>query len=450
MKNIIKTIWIGFIIGLIILVVDQTLRFLSGASIAFNDRFWTLFGYYMLYSIPLSLVNSYFFGYIHGMMKWSGQPKNRVIFGFVGSVILTLFTIFLIRIFINMVLEGETYAEFINSEQLGFYAIATLITLVISLFFHALYYYRQVQKSKIAEQKVIAGTASAKFDALKNQLDPHFLFNSLNVLTSLIDENPEGAQEFTTALSKVYRYVLEQKNKELVTVDEELAFARTYVSLLKKRFEDSIVFTLPDRASNPDSKVVPMSLQLLLENAVKHNMVTSNKPLKIKIYEQNGHLVVENNIQLKQIVKKGSGVGLSNIMQRYEMLSDRKVLINKTSDKFQVSLPMLTKQIKVMRTESQPQFEDRYLRARKHVDELKEFYYSLISYMVVIPILFFIWYQFTPFTIQWFWFPLVFWGLGLIFHAYKVFVNDGVFGRNWERKKIEEYMREEDKNERWN
>ncbi|MBT8252975.1 MAG: 2TM domain-containing protein, partial [Bacteroidia bacterium] len=224
----------------------------------------------------------------------------------------------------------------------------------------------------------------------------------------------------------------------------------TYVSLLKKRFEDSIVFTLPDRASNPDSKVVPMSLQLLLENAVKHNMVTSNKPLKIKIYEQNGHLVVENNIQLKQIVKKGSGVGLSNIMQRYEMLSDRKVLINKTSDKFQVSLPMLTKQIKVMRTESQPQFEDRYLRARKHVDELKEFYYSLISYMVVIPILFFIWYQFTPFTIQWFWFPLVFWGLGLIFHAYKVFVNDGVFGRNWERKKIEEYMREEDKNERWN
>ncbi|MBT8252555.1 MAG: histidine kinase, partial [Bacteroidia bacterium] len=230
MKNIIKTIWIGFIIGLIILVVDQTLRFLSGASIAFNDRFWTLFGYYMLYSIPLSLVNSYFFGYIHGMMKWSGQPKNRVIFGFVGSVILTLFTIFLIRIFINMVLEGETYAEFINSEQLGFYAIATLITLVISLFFHALYYYRQVQKSKIAEQKVIAGTASAKFDALKNQLDPHFLFNSLNVLTSLIDENPEGAQEFTTALSKVYRYVLEQKNKELVTVDGELAFARTYVS----------------------------------------------------------------------------------------------------------------------------------------------------------------------------------------------------------------------------
>src|SRR5690606_27500451 len=132
------------------------------------------------------------------------------------------------------------------------------------------------QQNKVKEQKVIAGTANARFDALKNQLDPHFLFNSLNVLTSLIEENPENAQRFTTALSKVYRYVLEQKNKDLVSVDEELDFARTYMSLLKMRFEDSIVFTIPDKASDPESKVVPLSLQLLLENAVKHNMVTSS------------------------------------------------------------------------------------------------------------------------------------------------------------------------------
>ena len=90
---------------------------------------------------------------------------------------------------------------------------------MLGFFFHAFYFYQQLQKNKIKEQKVIAGAASAKFDALKNQLDPHFLFNSLNVLTSLIDENPESAQKFTTALSKVYRYVLEQKNKDLVRVN---------------------------------------------------------------------------------------------------------------------------------------------------------------------------------------------------------------------------------------
>ena len=107
------------------------------------------------------------------------------------------------------------------------------------------------------------------------------------MLTSLIEEDPAQAQKFTTSLSKVYRYVLEQKNKDLVSVDEELNFARTYLLLLKMRFEDSIIFELPEQSSNPEAKGVPLSLQLLLENAVKHNMVTSSKPLHIKIYDLN-------------------------------------------------------------------------------------------------------------------------------------------------------------------
>ena len=201
-------------------------------------------------------------------------------------------------------------------------------------YFSCYLFYNKYQQNRIKEQKVIAGTASAKFDALKNQLDPHFLFNSLNVLTSLIEENPDNAQKFTTSLSKVYRYVLEQKSKELVTVDEELQFAKTYMSLLKMRFEDSIVFTMPEKASNPDSKVVPLSLQLLLENAVKHNMVTSSKPLHIRIYEAQGSLIVENNLQPKQIVKKSTGVGLSNIKQRYDLLTNKKVIIKQRSKPF--------------------------------------------------------------------------------------------------------------------
>lgn len=148
---------------------------------------------------------------------------------------------------------------------------------MVTSVFLAIYYYRFKQESKVKEQKIIAGTASAKFDALKNQLDPHFLFNSLNVLTSLIEENPDAATKFTTSLSKVYRYVLEQKNKDLVSVEEELEFARLYMTLIKMRFEDSIVFMLPDKLINPEAKVVPLSLQLLLENAVKHNIVTPSK-----------------------------------------------------------------------------------------------------------------------------------------------------------------------------
>ena len=251
-------------------------------------------------------------------------------------------------------------------------------------------------------------------------------------------------------MSKVYRYVLEQKNKDLVTVDEELEFAKTYMSLLKMRFEDSIVFEIPERSSVPESRVVPLSLQLLLENAVKHNMVTSSKPLHIKIYEAEGHLIVENNLQLKQIVKKSSGVGLGNIKQRYSLLTDRKVKINQQADRFAVAIPMLTKQVSVMkRIESNEAFDDRYVRARKYVEEIKEFYYNVIAYFIVIPFLIFINYT-TSWHYQWFWWPMFGWGIGLMFHAYNVYVNDGVLGRDWERKKIEQFMREEEEQNRWN
>ncbi|MBB1489713.1 2TM domain-containing protein, partial [Oceanospirillum sp. D5] len=158
------------------------------------------------------------------------------------------------------------------------------------------------------------------------------------------------------------------------------------------------------------------SLQLLLENAVKHNMVTSSKPLHIKIYEDEGYLVVENNLQPKQIVKKSSGVGLTNIMQRYKLLTKKKVDINKEANSFAVAIPMLTKQISVMRPQTSNQIDDSYLRARNHVEELKNFYYSLISYCLVIPFLIFINYR-TYWGFQWFWFPMIGWGIGLTIQA---------------------------------
>ncbi|MDT0559158.1 histidine kinase [Ichthyenterobacterium sp. W332] len=450
MKKLLKTIISGVLIGIVIMLVDQVIRYFTGSRIELNNNFLRILAYYMLYSIPLSLVNSYFFDYINEYVVWDRYKKYRIAIGFFGSVAITLVTIFFIRAFIETVIEGETWDEFVNTERPEFYLSALMITLIISLFFHAVYYYKEAQKNKIKEQKVIAGTASAKFDALKNQLDPHFLFNSLNVLTSLIEENPDNAQKFTTSLSKVYRYVLEQKNKDLVTVDEELDFARTYMSLLKMRFEDSLIFDIPEKAQNPESKVVPLSLQLLLENAVKHNMVTSSKPLHIKIYEEGNNLVVMNNLQPKQIVKKSSGVGLGNIKQRYELLTNKKVIINQEAKRFAVAIPMLTKQIKVMRRiESKNEFDDRYVRARKHVEEVKEFYYSVISYCIVIPFLIFInWY--TSWNFKWFWFPMFGWGIGIAFHAYKVYVNDGMLGRNWEQRKIEQYMQEEENKNRWN
>ena len=449
MKGFVKILGLSLLIAFVLFVIDVIFDFASNREVVFDFQLVKVFGYYVMYSFPLSIVNSSFFDYLNERVVWNHYKKYRLAIGFFGSIIITIGTLFLIRIFHRVVLDGVSYEAFLATERMTFYYTALIITIAVSMFFHAFYFYQQLQKNKIKEQKVIAGTASAKFDALKNQLDPHFLFNSLNVLTSLIDENPDSAQKFTTALSKVYRYVLEQKSKALVTVDEELEFAKTYMSLLKMRFEDSIIFEIPERSSNPEAKVVPLSLQLLLENAVKHNMVTSSKPLHIKIYESNDVLVVENNLQPKQIVKKSSGVGLDNIRERYNLLTDKKVNINQQANSFAVAIPMLTKQISVMKTRTKQQFDDSYVRARKHVEEVKEFYYSLISYIIVIPFLAFVNYW-TFWGYQWFWWPMLGWGIGLAFHAYKVYVNDGMLGRNWERKKIEEFMREEEEKNRWN
>lgn len=445
MTKSVKNILITFIIGCLVFVVGNVIS--DGFRFESANEFLIEFVFYQLYSFVLGYSNMYFFDYFNNKINWKkGDTVKRFVLGIIGSTVITLIGLFLLRMLTSLSLEGESFNQFIENETWRPYKFGLWITLTIVIIFHVVYYYNKYQQNKIKEQKVIAGTASAKFDALKNQLDPHFLFNSLNVLTSLIEENPDQAQKFTTSLSKVYRYVLEQKNKELVTVDEELQFAKTYMSLLKMRFEDSIVFTMPEKALNPESKVVPLSLQLLLENAVKHNMVTSSKPLHIKIYEDQNNLVVENNLQLKQIVKKSSGVGLSNIMQRYDLLTNRKININKQANRFAVAIPMLTKQISVMRTEQTPtRLDDSYMRALNHVDELKGFYYSLISYCLVIPFLIFINYR-TFWGFQWFWFPMFGWGIGLAIQAFRVFVNDGAFGRNWEKRKMEEYMNDEKNN----
>ncbi|OUS01994.1 histidine kinase [Flavobacteriales bacterium 33_180_T64] len=442
-----KHIIFTFAIGCLIFVIGNLIR--GGFHFESVNDFLIDFAFYQLYSFVLGYTNMAFFYYMERRSWKKGDTIKRVLFGIVGSTIITLICLFILRAAITVLYYDIPFDKFIQNETWQDYSFGLWITLTIISVFHVIFFYNRYQKNRIKEQKVIAGAASAKFDALKNQLDPHFLFNSLNVLTSLIEENPKNAQKFTTSLSKVYRYVLEQKNKDLITVDEELNFARTYMSLLKMRFEDSIIFEIPDKASNPESRVVPLSLQLLLENAVKHNMVTSSKPLHIKIYEREGMLVVENNLQTKQIVKKGSGVGLENIKQRYELLSNKIVSINQQANRFVVAIPMLTNQVSVMRTRTQNQYDDSYVRARKHVQEVKEFYYSLISYVVVIPFLIFINYK-TSWSFQWFWFPMFGWGMGVIFHAYKVYVNDGVLGRNWERKKIEKFMHEEENKNHWN
>ena len=299
------------------------------------------------------------------------------------------------------------------------------------------------QENKIKVQKIIAGTANAKFESLKNQIDPHFLFNSLNVLSSLIEENPENAQRFTTSLSKVYRYVLEQKDKELVSVEEELAFAKTYMDLLKMRFENSLSYELPSENIDIEAKVVPLSLQLLLENAVKHNVVSEQKPLNIKVYLEDNFLVIQNNYQKKEVLQDRQGVGLDNIISRYEIITNRKVMIEQTENQFIVKIPIVTKQITIMENVNYNE-NSAYYSAKRKVDQIKRFYTSLISYSLIMPFLIFINLKYNS-GFQWFWFPMFGWGFGLVMKGLRVYG----YSSNWEERKIQEILKKEDRKQTW-
>ena len=444
--NFIKHLGKAFLIGNIIFLGFLAVYYFIGIEFHVTAKFFLEYVQSLTFSVVIYMANGYLFHYLKRYYKGQFFKRKNFILSSIFSIITSIACIFLVRLFFKITLYNQSILTFIENERPQYYLVALTLSILITAIFYGINYYRYKQESKITEQKIIAGTASAQFDALKNQLDPHFLFNSLNVLTSLIEENPRMAQKFTTSLSKVYRYVLEQKDKELVTVDEELKFAHTYMTLLKLRFEDSIIFDIPENSINPEAKVVPLSLQILLENTIKHNIVMPSKPLHIKIIEEKGYLIVENNLQPKEVLKQRSGVGLINVKQRYSLLTKREFSIFKSDDAFIAKLPILTKQISFKMTTMTKDIEIikdiKYNRAKKQVKKMKEFYGNLTSYCIVIPFLIFVNYYTTGLHFPWVLFPIFGWGLGLFFHYCEAFNWHPFLGKNWENRKIKQYMEE--------
>ena len=184
----------------------------------------------------------------------------------------------------------------------------------------------------------------------------------------------------------------------------------------------------------------PMNIQLLLENAIKHNVVSDIEPLHINIFIEEGHLVVSNNLQKKEVLRSGEGVGLNNIVSRYALLTDKEVKVEQNKSDFKVKIPILTKELNLIKNKKYNEM-DAYLTAKKQVNDIKDFYGNLLSFLVVMPILVFINYK-THWDFKWFIFPLVGWGLGLALQAFTTFG----YGKTWEERKIQELMEKEEMN----
>jgi len=206
---------------------------------------------------------------------------------------------------------------------------------------YAFNFYKVFKESQLEKQIQIAGVATAQFESLKNQLDPHFLFNSLNVLTAIIEEDQSKAIDYTNSLSSIYRYILEQKGKKTVSIMQEVTFAQNYINLLKIRFEEAITCKIDLVTLQKNSHTIPLALQLLLENCIQHNIATEEMKLHISITANKDYLIISNNLQEKKNKPYSTQVGLKNIIERHALLTKKNVEIIKNHHHFIVKLPIL-------------------------------------------------------------------------------------------------------------
>jgi len=314
-------------------------------SFGFAFSSWKSFWISAIISITIWLTQWFGQGYIYTLVdNWFGWEKGRIA----------------LRVFVHAALAGFWAAfgvsgvTFAYSRIFGFYdgysfwdvfkdvaLVATIISLGITALMAAIGFFKAMRQAITEREQIRSEMISYKYESLRNQVNPHFLFNSLNVLTSLVEDEPKLAVKFIGQLSEVYRYVLDSRNQELVLLKKELSFIESFIFLLKIRFEDALEVEIDIPIENHSKAIVPMTLQLLVENAVKHNELSQSKPLKISIRTEGDQLVVSNRISPKRIPAEGSKVGLQNIMQRYQHFSDRQVEVVST-DEFSVKVPLLS------------------------------------------------------------------------------------------------------------
>ena len=261
-----------------------------------------LIAIFLFISIDVFVINTLWYRYIHG-------NEFVDIFHNTGIILVSVITIFIGITIFFIILSNNYMVRLVDAE-------------------------REIQKTKHEADR-------SKFETLKSQINPHFLFNSLNSLSSLIRIDVDKADEFTNKLSSIYRYILDHQDDELVTLHDEIKFIEEYASLQSIRFDDNFSIEIENICNYKDMLIIPLSLQLILENVFKHNIISEKKRIVISICVSDNYIVIKNNKNLIKDTGVSHNVGLNNIINRYRLICDMKCFIENTDDEFIVKLPLL-------------------------------------------------------------------------------------------------------------
>ncbi|QGY43618.1 histidine kinase [Maribellus comscasis] len=336
-KNFIGIVYAAFIS--ILIGITAMLLITGTLNRPFSVYVWNA-GYSLCLGLPL-FANGYLFHWFEKRyIDWINKPVKSVAaalsihFGY-SSVVIFIVNWFWFVVVLDQELRNfwASNTSMIISEYIIFVIVAAII--------YAISFFRAWRSEVTQSEEIKREALSLKYQVLQNQVNPHFLFNSLNVLGSLIDIDSEKAKEFTRELSLFYRDVLHYKDQDIISLKEEIAFVKKYIYLQQIRFGEALEVEIIAN-ENIRGRVIPLSLQALVENAVKHNEISKANPLKIVIAITDDYeLIVENNIQSKKVLEPGSGTGLKNLASRYEFLTGKKVNISENNRYFRVILPLI-------------------------------------------------------------------------------------------------------------
>lgn len=329
-------------------IIDITLCYLLSFGLTYifiGNRLFTNFstsykGTILGFGLSLLLwKGNQFIGWVvDKMYPWSLNPKQTLKISLISSFAYSSIAVFIVNLLVYQYLLGVNFMGNLSGYIPAMF-LEILVSVLITISFYLAYFFKWWRIAAINEEKLRQEAIQLRYDALKSQVNPHFLFNSLSVLISLVDTDPTKAKQFIQQFSDIYRYVLDQKDKELVNLDEEIKFVQSYTNLHQIRHGESLKVSID--INDLSGFIIPLSLQTLLENCFKHNIISEESPLTVKLWRENEFIVVQNNLQKKRTLPDSNGIGLETISKRYEFLSCQPMEIIQDEGQFTVRVPII-------------------------------------------------------------------------------------------------------------